>query len=476
MPTDSATAGVYNIGLDIAAAATSNKNGNYSIVPVEGTLTINPNDDAYTFEWADPDAVEALTYTGSALEPVVKVTYNKGVTGQEKVLSLNTDYTVAYENNTSAGTAKATIAPKADDTGKVKYNFAPYVLTFTINPKLVKVTPSGNITKVYDGTTAVPADQIGAIQLTYADADNAQITGIAVDITNAQYASKDVVTAAGNKVTLTYGSVKDETTGEINTNFKVDDANSGKEISPVTITPKPLTLNVTVADKVYDGNDDADIVNVTLTGVVPGDDAEIDSVKLSAKFAESQQGAADGKNVGKNKTVNILNVASAYTGSSWSNYSLSDTCTTTATIAPAQLTIVAKDQNKAFGTGDTVSMAEAVTIVGNVAKNASGAKEAIEYTLKYAGNPIVAGAHTNTEPGQYEITVVPTDPSAVNANYDIATVPGTMTINPVEVTMTATNTVFEYDDERHGPTITLSPNVAGVTTKYTGLEIGRAHV
>ena len=66
--------------------------------------------------------VKDQTYTGKALKPAVKVTYNKAK------LKNGTDYTVTYKNNTNIGVATVTVTGKGNYTGTKK-------LTFNINPK-----------------------------------------------------------------------------------------------------------------------------------------------------------------------------------------------------------------------------------------------------------------------------------------------------------------------------------------------------
>lgn len=76
----------------------------------------------------------AYTYTGKAIAPEVTVTNDEGAT-----LKAGTDYTVAYKNNKTVGTATAVV------TGKGDYTFTKN-LTFKINPvgtKLVKVKKAG---------------------------------------------------------------------------------------------------------------------------------------------------------------------------------------------------------------------------------------------------------------------------------------------------------------------------------------------
>lgn len=65
----------------------------------------------------------SYTYNGKAFKPSVTITDSSG-----KKLSLNTDYTVAYSNNTNPGTATVTVTGKGNYTGSVKK-------TFIIKPK-----------------------------------------------------------------------------------------------------------------------------------------------------------------------------------------------------------------------------------------------------------------------------------------------------------------------------------------------------
>ena len=83
--------------------------------------------------------IAAQDYTGSAIEPLVIVTVNG------TVLTKGTDYTVAYTNNTNAGTAAMTITGIGNYQGVVSKNF-------TINKVAPTVTaPIANRELVYNG-------------------------------------------------------------------------------------------------------------------------------------------------------------------------------------------------------------------------------------------------------------------------------------------------------------------------------------
>ncbi|MBR0273560.1 MAG: hypothetical protein IJQ59_05650 [Bacteroidaceae bacterium] len=102
----------------------------FELTPVEG----NPNAFTFTMKRANVEIsvsyrkllthtditiadIAAVTYTGQALTPAVTV--KDGST----VLTKDTDFSVSYEDNENAGTAKATIIGKGDYDGQVVKNF-----------------------------------------------------------------------------------------------------------------------------------------------------------------------------------------------------------------------------------------------------------------------------------------------------------------------------------------------------------------
>lgn len=62
-------------------------------------------------------AIPAQTYTGAAIQPTVTLTDG------ETTLTLGTDYTVAYSNNTNAGTATVTVTGKGNYAGTATATF-----------------------------------------------------------------------------------------------------------------------------------------------------------------------------------------------------------------------------------------------------------------------------------------------------------------------------------------------------------------
>ena len=66
---------------------------------------------------ATMSSINSVTYTGKEIKPSVTVKY------ADKVLLNNTDYTIAYKNNTNAGNASVIITGKGNFTGSISKSF-----------------------------------------------------------------------------------------------------------------------------------------------------------------------------------------------------------------------------------------------------------------------------------------------------------------------------------------------------------------
>ena len=99
-------------------------------------VTISSYDDIPEGLWCSK--LTDMTYTGKALTQDFRVYFN------EKKLTLNTDYTVKYSNNTKAGTATVTV------TGKGNYA-STFTTSFTINPKQTELIENPTIYLIATG-------------------------------------------------------------------------------------------------------------------------------------------------------------------------------------------------------------------------------------------------------------------------------------------------------------------------------------
>jgi hypothetical protein len=295
-------------------------NGNYTIVPADRLLVRTSNQSvtygstptySTTAQYLDSQSnqIMVLTQTGANNN----YTFNDGA-GTTVSLALK-PYSGA--NTAAQSTSGNTVAGTFDvkdaaytQTGN-NFNGTPvFIGTLTVDPKAI--TPNaGNVTKVYDGTTAV----------------NNVVVGMTGKISN------DVVTISGS------GAFNQKDAGTnlgyslTSLNLASDDANnyylSGGLNSLVgndgVITPKAITLTgTTVANKVYDGNTNATIsAQGNLFGLVGNETLLLNG--LSGTF--------DSAEVGVNKGV-----ALSATLQNGSNGGLASNYTLTASTAYADIT------------------------------------------------------------------------------------------------------------------------------------------
>ncbi|MBO7724918.1 MAG: hypothetical protein J6S40_00470, partial [Thermoguttaceae bacterium] len=271
------------------------------------------------------------TFTLSGTEEGDKVRYSlDGVTFDIVEMPAYTDagtYTVYV---------KVESANYADWTGEA---------TLKIAPREITVTGTTVDDKVYDADTAASI-RLGTVK------------GIIV----------------GEDVTITYsGAFAGANIGEYDVvvSYGMTGANTGNYVlitetstDTAEITARTITVvGSTVADKVYDGNVNAEITLGTLFGVVDGDDVDV-----------AASGAFGGKDVG----AYDINIKYALSGSSSGNYVLaSDSAATRASITPLQITVsgsVAHDKVYDGTTGAAVTPGTTVGIISgdDVTVSASG--------------------------------------------------------------------------------------------------------
>ena len=157
------------------------------------------------------------TYTGSALEPAVKVTKNG------EVIS-DTEYSVKYSSNTNVGTATATV--KVGDTviGTATFNIVKATPTVSITAEPASLVGGGKVTLT---VTGVPEE--GNVTVT---CDN----GITVDSENGTYSA----VLPNRTVSYTFTANYDESTNYTETSAKCEVSVTRRYSSPSTpVTPEP---------------------------------------------------------------------------------------------------------------------------------------------------------------------------------------------------------------------------------------------
>ena len=134
-----------NVG---TATVTVTFKGDYSSLgSVEKEFNIIRATPTVTLTLENVSDIAAQTYTGSAITPEITVTDG------EKTLTLGTDYTVSYSDNTNAGTATAKITGKGNYSGEIEKTFvigkatpvvtAPTANTLTYNGNEQELVTAG---------------------------------------------------------------------------------------------------------------------------------------------------------------------------------------------------------------------------------------------------------------------------------------------------------------------------------------------
>ena len=160
------------------------------------------------------DAIANQTYTGAAISPTVLV--KDGNT----TLTLGTDYTLAYSDNTNAGTARVTINGIGNYAGDNPQSF-------TIAPKALTIQ-ANNASKTY-------GDANPSLSFTYSGLVEGD-----TEIDQAPSISTSATTTSG------VGTYPITLTGGANPNYSLTTIEGVLEVSPA-----PLSMAINAATKIY---------------------------------------------------------------------------------------------------------------------------------------------------------------------------------------------------------------------------------
>ena len=171
------------------------------------------------------DSVAQQTYTGSPVEPEIKVYASKTAQKAGEALEAGVDYTVTYTNNVNAGTAKAII------TGLNQYG-GTKTITFTIQKKSIKANQE-DIKAILDKTsfTYTGSTQKPGVSVTYGDTVLTEGKDFTVKYANAINAA----TADSKKAPTVTITGKGNYTGTQTLKFTIEpkDMNNNSEISAI---------------------------------------------------------------------------------------------------------------------------------------------------------------------------------------------------------------------------------------------------
>ncbi|MBX3602552.1 MAG: filamentous hemagglutinin N-terminal domain-containing protein [Rubrivivax sp.] len=313
-----------------------------------------------------------------------------------------------------AGTGKAVVLSGLTLAGTDAGNYViagTAGVTVDIAPRPVTLSGLAALPRVYDGSTAVAIDSsAGSLAGALAGDDVAlRASGVSGRLADKQAGNGRAVAVDGLALQ-----------GSDAGNYAVADSGGLR----VDIARRPLALNLVAADKTYDGDTGA---TITLT------DDRIAGDALSVNHAPA---TFDNRNAGAARVVSVTSLALA--GPDAANYALAATqLTTTATIAPAPLTVAAGSLVKFYG-DELVFGPGGYSASGLVAGETLGA-----VTLASAG----AAAAAPVAGSPYALTVADARGGSFDpANYLTTYVAGTLTVQPRPLTIAA-NSVVRYADE-----------------------------
>jgi len=339
---DFSSTGTNSIGTLAGAAntVTFSQAGALSIGTVSGATGLNTSGDVF------------LRTTGATSDITLNGAINTASAGGDIVLAAGRNFINNVGSNALSALGTYTVysgSPLLDTRGNLAYNYKQYGTSYggtllgSGNGFIYRTTPTvtvsltGPVSKVYDGNaTATLTGSNFSI--------SGAIDGDSVGYLNngATYNTKNV----GTGKTVTANVALNGATNGAATVYGYALSSGTPSAAIGTITAAPLTVGTaTVNNKVYNGNTNATVASVALTGVIGSDDV---STTSSGAFAD--------KNVANGKSVTVTGVTLG--GVDAGNYSLNTTSTTgAADITPATLTVgSATIAGKTYDAGTTASV------------------------------------------------------------------------------------------------------------------------
>jgi hypothetical protein len=380
-----ATVGTQTITITGGTAA------NYTITDVPGTLTVSPasltvtaDNQSKVYGGTDP----SLTYTPSG------------------TLYYGDSYSVIGGVTLATATGSAatvgTYAITASGGTAANYTITDVPGTFTVIPASLTVT-ADNQSKVYGGTdpslTYTPSGT-----LYYGDSYSV-IGGVTLSTTTGSAA--------------TVGTYAITASGGTAANYTITD-----DPGTLTVTPASLTVTADNQSKVYGGTDPS--LTYTPSGTLYYGDSYsvISGVTLSTATGSAATAGT--------QTITIA-------GGTAANYTITDV-PGTLTVSPASLTVAADNQSKVYGGTDPV-----------LTYTPSGTLYYGDSYSVISGVVLATASGSAATVGTYAITAT----GGTAANYTITDVPGTLTVSPASLTVTADNQSKVYGGI--DPSLTYTP-------------------
>ena len=391
-----ANADVAGSPYDITAStATGSGLGNYSISYVNGGLTVDPALLTITANSTSKTYGGTVTFAGTefAVSPSTPLFNSDSIAG----VVLASAGAVATAG--VAGSPYDITASAATGTGLDNYSITYDVGHLTVDPALLTIT-ANSTSKTYGGTVTFAGTEF-AVSPSTPLLNSDTVTGVTLTSTGAA-TTADV---AGSP----YGIVASAATGSGLGNYSISYVNGG-----LTVNPAPLTITVANQSKVYGQ------ANPTLTGTVSG---ALNGDDVTASYATTATQSSDVQAGGY--AITFEGLIGAKTG----DYSVTGQTPGTLTVNPAPLTVTANAATKVYGQANPAFTASYSGFV--LGQDPS----ALLGTLGFA-TAGTAASHV----GSYPVT--PNDLSS--ANYVITYAPGTLTVTPAPLTITAVGVIKTY--------------------------------
>ncbi|QOL32514.1 YDG domain-containing protein [Bifidobacterium eulemuris] len=280
-------------------------------------------------------------------------------------------------------------------------------VTVDLKAKPVAVTVSGDASKTYDGSTAVPAGHTLGIGLSGVLEDD--------DVSASAQYEFDSANAGSKTVMVSDIALSGDQSGWY--------ALPSELPSPHTVTSgiakRVLTASVTVSGRTYDGTTIAPVDTASFKNLADGESLKRgEDFTVSAVFDKADAGGRTAR-----ATVVLKDTAAA------SNYTFANGSAAVtvdagkATVAPARLVVTAEDVEVAYG---SVDPAYSATVSGWVNGEGSSLSDTLSKALAYeceyaAGSPVKDGGYAVTPKWK-------TDAPKELSNYAVEFVSGTVTV------------------------------------------------
>ncbi len=428
------------------------RNNNYTVAAIDATatgiitarpLTVTPS-------------ASSKVYDGSTLA-TVSLSDNRVLNDVLTVAS-----TSATFNNKNVGTAKpVTIAGVSlSGTDALNYSLAGTTLSTAANITARPITITGVTAsdKVYDGNATATIN--GGVFSNFVAGDVVTVGGLTGAFNNANAANGKTVTVTG---AATF-------TGADAGNYTITGASPAT--TTANITPKPLTVTLTPANKVYDGLTAAASNNYTLSGAVAGESVGLSNGALTPYQYNTGFGfttlygltavptSFGDKNVANGKTITldpapatlVLAYSSLFNGAAqtWSgtgNYTVGTVVNSTGNITPRSVSLTG---TRTYDTGTTAN-ASILSVANLVAGDGLSLSGSATLASKNAGAEAISSM------GSLALGGVDVN------NYTLTGGSGSVTVNQAALTVAAPTVSKVYD---------AGTSASGAPTLVSGLLAG----